>query len=445
MIQLLTLVFCSWCGNVSSATERIGPEKLSYNSAESEVARAHTEELRDSPNGITHVDAGEDIIFALDNGINVQFANGSGRRLLIARGTGYRAFTYPTWSLDGASIAFSAQRTDSRVVDLVVANADGSSPTVILTLNDGYYNSMIQSISWSWDNQFIMFNYAFDDNQLNSYFLVCTIRRNGQNYTYVQDFLRSYSQYEPVAQSQRYAYLSTGTAFDANTRLRVSNLNGSNDVVWFTFQGAIAGLTHISWKNANSIYTVIRNWSQYPNKEVLLRIDKTSGGSTWTTIVVSSTGASLWSPSSSPSRTQFYISEMTSTTATLYLVTLGSNGLPTSIDAKGTGFFPNWRQQNPNPVRENGPTIATDFRVGQNYPNPFNPSTTIEFSIPRTSHVTITIHDMLGRHACTLLNEVKVGGTHTVSWDAARFPSGVYFYSVRSENMVLTRRMILLK
>ena len=420
--------------------------------AESETARAHTREIQSDQGGLKRLLTGEEIIFSMDNGVNVQFANGSGRRLLISRGTGYRAFTYPTWSLDGASIAFAAQRTDSRVVDIVVANANGSSPTVILTLNDGYYNSMVQSISWSWDNQFIMFNYAFDDNQLNSYFLVCTIRRNGQNYTYVEDFLRSYSQYEPVTQSQRYAYLSTGTAFDANTRLRVSNLNGSNDVVWFTFQGAIAGLTHVSWKNANSIYTVIRNWSQYPNKEVLLRIDKTSGGSTWTTIVISSTGASLWSPSSSPSRTQFYISEMTSTTATLYLVTLGSNGLPTSIDAKGTGLFPNWRQQNPDPVEENDPAIARDFRLEQNYPNPFNPVTNIEYYCPKPGFVSMKVYDLLGHEMATLVNEVKLPGSYTVQWDA-RLPggqasgvaSGVYFYRIQAGNFVDTKRLLLLK
>jgi hypothetical protein len=410
----------------------------------SDTVQAHTMELREVQ-GINHIDAGENIAFVLDNGINVQFTDGTGRRVLVARSTGYRSFFYPAWSLDGTKIAFAGQRVDPRYVDLIVADASGANATVILTLNAGYYTSLIQSISWSWDNQYLMFNYVYDDNLSNVAFLVCTVLRNGQNFVYVNDLLRSYSQYEPVSSSVRYAYVSTGTAFDVNSRLRVSNLNGTNDVVWFTYQGAIAGLTHVSWKNATSVYTVIRNWSQYPNMEVLLRIDKTSGGSTYTVIAQSSAGASLWSPSSSPNRSQFYLSEMTTSTSTLYLTTLGSNGLPTSIVAKGTGFYPNWRQQIPNAVSDGRTQGAEKFRLEQNYPNPFNPSTTIRYSLPHSSSVTLTVYNTLGQQVVQLVNEHQQAGYHDAVFRGDGLGSGVYYYRLQAGDLVQAKKLLLLK
>jgi hypothetical protein len=411
----------------------------------SDTVQTHTMELREAQRGIAHVDAGENIAFVLDNGINVQFTDGSGRRLLVSRGSGYRAFFYPTWSLDGTALAFAGQRSDPRYVDLIVANADGSNATVILTLNAGYFTSLIQSISWSWDHQYLMFNYVYDDNASNDAFVVCTVQRTGQNFVYVNDLFRSYSQYEPVNSSQRYAYVATGNIADANSRLRVSNLNGTNDVVWFTFQGAIAGLTHVSWKSATSIYTIIRNWSQYPNMEVLLRIDKTSGGSTYTVIAQSSTGASLWSPSSSPTRSQFYLSEMTTSTSTLYLTTLGSNGLPTSIVAKGTGFYPNWRQQIPSAVSDTRTPGAKEFRLEQNFPNPFNPLTTIRYAVPATGHVSMIVCNSLGQTVSTLVSETQTHGWHVAYFDGTGLASGVYFVRLETGSHTATRKLVLVK
>ena len=442
MVVLLAGYFNASSGIAGEAGKVAQP---SHYAVDSKIAMAHTMELREAQQGIAHIDAGENIAFVLDNGINVQFADGTGRRLLITRPTGYRTFLYPSWSLDGTMIAFGGQRTDPRVADLIVANADGTNATVILTLDSGYYTGFVQSISWSWDHQYIMFNYLYDDSQLNTSTVLCTVRRDGQNFVFVQDPIRSYSAYEPVNQSQRYAYVSMGSPFDANTRLRVSNLNGTNDIVWFTVSGAIAGLTHVSWKSSTSIYTVIRNWSQYPNKEVLLRIDKTTGGSTWTVIAESDVGASLWAPSSSPGRNQFYIAELTSSTATLYLTTLGSNGLPTSIDPKGTGLYPNWRQQIPNAVEDPGSSIVGTFALAQNYPNPFNPVTTIGYQCTRAGHVTLKVYDVLGREVSTLVDEVKQPGTYAVHWDASNVAAGAYFYRLQAGDFVAGKKLLLLK
>jgi hypothetical protein len=86
-----------------------------------------------------------------------------------------------------------------------------------------------------------------------------------------------------------------------------------------------------------------------------------------------------------------------------------------------------------------------EFSLEQNYPNPFNPTTNIRFSVEATKDVTLKVMDVLGRETATLVNQTLTPGTYTVKWDAGSFPSGVYFYTVRTGSSQETRRMILTK
>lgn len=85
------------------------------------------------------------------------------------------------------------------------------------------------------------------------------------------------------------------------------------------------------------------------------------------------------------------------------------------------------------------------FRLGQNYPNPFNPSTTIEYSIPLQSQVTVRIFDILGREVAVLVNEKKDAGRYSVQWNASAMPSGIYFYRFETDGMSKVRKMTLIK
>jgi hypothetical protein len=91
------------------------------------------------------------------------------------------------------------------------------------------------------------------------------------------------------------------------------------------------------------------------------------------------------------------------------------------------------------------------FSLSQNFPNPFNPGTRINYQIPNTGLVTLTVYDVLGREVETLVNEVQQAGTHAVSLDAGRFASGVYFYRLQAtterggQPLVTVRKMVLLK
>jgi hypothetical protein len=86
-----------------------------------------------------------------------------------------------------------------------------------------------------------------------------------------------------------------------------------------------------------------------------------------------------------------------------------------------------------------------DFVLFQNYPNPFNPSTTINYSIPELSFVTLKIYDVLGNEIANLVNEEKSVGSYEVNVDATTLPSGIYFYQLKARNYVETKKMLLIK
>lgn len=86
-----------------------------------------------------------------------------------------------------------------------------------------------------------------------------------------------------------------------------------------------------------------------------------------------------------------------------------------------------------------------NFTLAQNYPNPFNPTTTIVYSLPKSSLVKLEIYDLLGRKIATLVNEEKRSGTYKVTWNAGNIPSGVYFYKISVGGYSKTNKMILLK
>lgn len=89
--------------------------------------------------------------------------------------------------------------------------------------------------------------------------------------------------------------------------------------------------------------------------------------------------------------------------------------------------------------------VVMEYNLAQNYPNPFNPSTNIEFSLPSTSNIHLTVYDMLGKQVATLVNGVKPAGTHVVTFDGADLSSGVYFYKLETDSEVFMNKMMLVK
>ncbi|MCB0743372.1 MAG: glycosyl hydrolase 53 family protein [Ignavibacteriae bacterium] len=108
------------------------------------------------------------------------------------------------------------------------------------------------------------------------------------------------------------------------------------------------------------------------------------------------------------------------------------------------------------------PTVALDAFLGINptsvkdeqelynykldiYPNPFNPKTTITYSVPNLSSISINIYNMLGEEIAQLVNGEQSPGTHNLTWNANNIPSGVYFCKIEASDYLNIKKVILLK
>ena len=91
------------------------------------------------------------------------------------------------------------------------------------------------------------------------------------------------------------------------------------------------------------------------------------------------------------------------------------------------------------------PATPYEYRLYNNYPNPFNPATTIRYELKQEGYVSLRIFDVLGREVATLVNERQGAGPHSVVFDANRFATGAYFYTLHAGAYVRTEKMMLLR
>jgi hypothetical protein len=106
-------------------------------------------------------------------------------------------------------------------------------------------------------------------------------------------------------------------------------------------------------------------------------------------------------------------------------------GLSTKLDGV-TGF-------------EDEISIPNKYLLTQNYPNPFNPSTKITYSIPTRSNASLKVFDVLGSEVAELVNGEIEPGSYDIEFNAAQLSSGVYFYQLKTENYIETKKMILIR
>jgi predicted acyl esterase len=119
----------------------------------------------------------------------------------------------------------------------------------------------------------------------------------------------------------------------------------------------------------------------------------------------------------------------------LFLSSISYISLP--VQSVSTGIFSNSGQ----------PNVPLEYKLGQNYPNPFNPSTTIEYSVPRNSFVTLKVYDITGKEVATLVNTETSAGNYSLNFnaDVYHLSSGIYFYKLTAGNEVAVKKLLLIK
>ena len=99
---------------------------------------------------------------------------------------------------------------------------------------------------------------------------------------------------------------------------------------------------------------------------------------------------------------------------------------------------------------QNNLDMPMNYSLFQNHPNPFNPETSLSYDLPKDSHVSIIIYDMLGNVVYNLVNANQSPGYKSIQWNATSnqgepVSAGVYLYKIQAGDFVDTKKMILIK
>lgn len=118
------------------------------------------------------------------------------------------------------------------------------------------------------------------------------------------------------------------------------------------------------------------------------------------------------------------------------------------LSAQNGDIFVEYSRQNYIEVIHNT-SIETDgvmkFELLGNYPNPFNPTSTIQFEIPESDKVIVTVYNSVGQNITTVINEFMTSGQHSIHVDAGNWSSGVYLFMIQYKDQRIIGKMTLLK
>ncbi len=94
---------------------------------------------------------------------------------------------------------------------------------------------------------------------------------------------------------------------------------------------------------------------------------------------------------------------------------------------------------------ESGKSLPDRYALYQNYPNPFNSVTQIEYSVPKLCQVSLKVYDITGKEVATLFNGMQAAGYHKVAFNADHLTSGIYFYQLKTNEVTLVKKLVIIK
>jgi hypothetical protein len=227
----------------------------------------------------------------------------------------------------------------------------------------------------------------------------------------------------------------------------------SQSNIFITGQGAVSEGYSVGWLTAKfdssgnllwyNRFKLNQGWEEYPyfaltgpEDEIYItgNVGVASGGTTYhglETIRYNSDGSNPW------------VAEVNQYAGIGKGLALGSD---LSLYAVGMFYYSVIKYSQSIPTgAEQIPETPEKFSLEQNYPNPFNPTTRISYSIPSPAYISLKVYDMLGNEVVTLVNEERLAGNYTVTFNASSLSSGTYFYKLQAGSFIETKKMLLLK
>jgi hypothetical protein len=131
-------------------------------------------------------------------------------------------------------------------------------------------------------------------------------------------------------------------------------------------------------------------------------------------------------------------------------INLAVNGIPVQQSYTFSGLGDRIRLTTLTSLSKHSENLPRQFGLAQNYPNPFNPGTSIDFSLPIATRVTVDVYNVVGERVTTLIDRFLPAGRYSVNWDGTNADgkptsSGMYFYSLKTGEFTDTKKMMLVK
>jgi len=227
----------------------------------------------------------------------------------------------------------------------------------------------------------------------------------------------------------------TATASSSNSSFPPSNANdGNTSTHWRS--GTVSGATVVWWRvdlgATYNINNVVINWrASFYAKKYTVQVSLTGSG--WTTVYADNVG------NGGIDNVTF-----TAVSARYVRIRMTQNNGSTERLNEVEVYAASSALAKTN-AEEVAAIIPDKIALQQNYPNPFNPTTQISYSVPSAVQVSLKIFNLAGQEVATLVNERRERGNYTVTFDASRLTSGVYFSVLQAGEMRQVRRLVLMK
>ena len=207
-----------------------------------------------------------------------------------------------------------------------------------------------------------------------------------------------------------------------------------NNKIYAATQGGIWSSSDngTNWINLNTALTNVNLWALHLRNSNIF-VGSGNDVTNHSKIYLSNNDGSSWSDISSGLQTNLSFSEITTNSTHAFVMIFQTGAVYRRPLSELIGIQPISSE------------VPKQFSISQNYPNPFNPVTNINFDVKSKGLVKLAVFNSIGQEVAIILNQELSPGTYKANWNAANYPSGVYYYKLESGSFTETKKMVLIK